>query len=42
MFEKIREYFKLGMWDEKKVRHAVLKGKISPEEFRKITGKNYE
>ena len=42
MFKKIREYYNLGLWDEKHVRNAVLKGKITADEFRLITGKNYE
>ena len=41
MFKKIREYYNLGLWDEKKVRNAVVKGKITPDEFRIITGKVY-
>ncbi|MBQ7666111.1 MAG: XkdX family protein, partial [Synergistaceae bacterium] len=27
MFKKIREYYNLGLWDEKQVRNAVMKGK---------------
>ncbi|MBQ3450123.1 MAG: XkdX family protein [Synergistaceae bacterium] len=42
MFRKIKEYFNLGLWDELKVHKAVEKGKITPEEFRAITGKDYE
>ena len=39
MFMKIKEYFSMGLWDELKVRNAVAKGKITPEEFKEITGK---
>lgn len=42
MYGKIKEYFRLGLWDEQKVRNAVAKGKITPEEFKAITGKDYE
>ncbi|MBQ7666205.1 MAG: XkdX family protein [Synergistaceae bacterium] len=42
MFKKIREYYNLGLWDERQVRNAVVKGKITADEFRLITGKIYE
>ena len=42
MYGKIKEYFNHGLWDEQKVHKAVEKGKITPEEFRAITGKDYE
>lgn len=42
MFRKIKEYFCMGLWDEHKVRNAVAKGKITAEEFKEITGKDYE
>lgn len=42
MFRKIKEYFCIGLWDEYKVRNAVAKGKITADEFKAITGKDYE
>lgn len=30
------------MWDEEKVRNAVVKGWITPAEFEEITGEPYE
>ena len=41
MFDKIKQYFDTGVWDERKVRDAVLKGVISEEQFKAITGKDY-
>ncbi|MBR0168122.1 MAG: XkdX family protein [Synergistaceae bacterium] len=39
MFEKIKKYYELGVWDERKVRDAHAKGFITPEQFKEITGK---
>ena len=41
MFEKIKEWYRLGVWNEAKVRAATKKGAITPEQFKEITGKNY-
>ena len=41
MYEKIKAWYELGVWNERKVRDAVEKGKISPEQFSQITGKTY-
>lgn len=40
-FEKVREYFERGLWDIARVRNAVIKGWITPEEFETITGEKY-
>ena len=39
MFEKIKKWYSLGLWDEHKVREAVAKNVITPEQFKEITGK---
>ena len=39
MVEKIKTYYELGIWDERKVRDAVAKGIINGEQFKEITGK---
>lgn len=39
MFEKIKEWYRLGLWDERRVRDAVAKNIITPEQFKQITGK---
>jgi len=39
MFEKIKKYYEVGVWDENRVREAVAKGIIDGEQFKEITGK---
>ena len=41
MYEKVKRYYELGVWDEDKVRNAVAKNAITPEQFKDITGKDY-
>lgn len=41
-FEKVKKYFEHGLWNEERVANAVLKGWITVEEFREITGVNYD
>lgn len=42
MYNKIKDYFNRGLWDEQKVHKAVEKGKITADEYKAITGKDYE
>lgn len=42
MFEKIKKWYESGMWNKKMVRNAVLKGKITEDEYTEITGEEYE
>ena len=39
--EKIKKYYDLGLWNEHRLRAAVSKNAITPDEFRAITGKDY-
>ncbi len=39
MFEKIKKYYEKGVWSEQRVREAVAKNIITPEQFKEITGK---
>lgn len=41
MFDKIKAWYEAGLWNEKRVRDAVEKGKITHEQFKAITGKSY-
>lgn len=41
-FEMVKNFYDNGLWKEKRVRDAVVKGWISPENYREITGQNYE
>lgn len=42
MFEKIKKWYESGMWTKKMVRNAVIKGKITEDEYTEITGEEYE
>lgn len=38
MFNQIKSYYDSGFWNEKMVRNAVVKKKITEDEFFAITG----
>lgn len=40
-YELVKEYYDNGLWKEKRVRDAVVKGWITEEEFKEITGETY-
>lgn len=42
MFEKIKNYYQLGLWSKERVRNMVEKGVISEEEYKTIIGEKYE
>ena len=35
-YEKIKRYYELGFWNEEMVQNAVIKGKITQEEYESI------
>ena len=39
-FEKVKNFYKMGIWSEKMVWNAVGKW-ITPEEYKEITGEDY-
>ena len=41
MFEKIKKWYESGMWTKKMVRNAVIKGKITEDEYTEITWEEY-
>lgn len=41
-FEKIKRYYEAGAWNRQMVRNAVVKRKITAEEYETITGEKYE
>lgn len=41
-FDKVKNYFDKGLWNIERVRNAVVKGWITPEEYYIITGEPYE
>lgn len=40
-FEQIKEWYDNGHWTAKMVANAVVKGKITAEEYEEITGEPY-
>ena len=42
IFKKVKAYYDNGLWDIKRVRNAVIKGRITADEFEEITGMAYE
>lgn len=41
-YEQVLEFYRRRLWSERMTRNAVVKGWITAEEFREITGKTYE
>ena len=41
-FKRIKYYFKAGLWNEEMVKMAVKKGVITKEQFKEITGQEYQ
>jgi len=41
-FETIKKYYSIGAWNKTRVKNAVVKGWITQEEYRIITGEDYE
>ena len=37
--ERVRKWYDLGLWNERKVREAKEKGKLSDAEYAEIVGK---
>lgn len=42
MYQKIKRWYEYGMWTKEMVKNAVVKGKITAEEYKEITGEDYE
>lgn len=40
-FELVKKYYEQGLWDKSKVRNAVVKGWITADEYKEITGEDY-
>ena len=41
MYERIKKFYDLGLWNKDMVRTAVEKGLITPEQYKTITGEDY-
>lgn len=42
MFLKIKKWYDSGLWTKAMVANAVVKGKITAEQYEEITGEAYE
>ena len=40
-YEKLKMYYDSGLWDDKRLKNAVIKKWITEEEFKNITGYSY-
>lgn len=40
-YEKVKEYYDGGYWNEARVKNAVIKGWITADEYAEITGEVY-
>ena len=41
MFEKIKRFFNLKLYTKKQIRQFCMKGVITPEQYKQITGEEY-
>ncbi len=41
-YNKVKRFYSMKMWDEEKVRNAVKMNWITADEYKEITGKDYE
>ena len=41
-FELVKTYYDKGLWNITRVKNAVVKGWITEEQFKEITGEDYE
>ena len=41
-YEMVKEFYDTGVWSESRVKNAVVKGRITAEEYKEITGKDYK
>ena len=39
--EKVKRYYELGLWTDSRVRNAVEKGALTDDEYKAVTGKEY-
>lgn len=41
-YEKVKNYYDMGLWSKAKVHNAVVKGWITADEYEEIVGEPYE
>ena len=42
LVSKVKYWYECKLWTESMVRNAVLKGKLTDEDYKEITGKDYQ
>lgn len=42
MFERIKKWYKQGLWTKEMVKDAVKKGIITEEQYKEITGESFK
>lgn len=42
MFEKVKKFYDLNLYTDAQVKQFVIKGKLTQEQYKEITGKDYE
>lgn len=42
MFEKVKKFYDLNLYTDTQVKQFVIKGKLTQEQYKEITGKDYE
>ena len=40
-FKTVKNFYDRGLWSQERVRNAVIKGWITEEEYKTITGEDY-
>ena len=38
---KVKQWYEWGMWSKSMVKNAVAKGRLSPSDYKEITGEDY-
>lgn len=41
-YDKVKQYYDWGLWTAEMARNAVVKEKITPEQYKEITGLEYQ
>lgn len=41
-YERVKAHYEAGLWSEPMVKMAVRKGVITKEQYKEITGRDYE
>jgi len=40
-YELVKQYYDAGLWNKKRIRDAVIKGWVTADEHKQITGEEY-